>query len=377
MKIFDRLDLGEEKMAIGIICEYNPFHNGHIYHIKEIRKKYPLDTLILCLNGYFLERGEISILTKEEKTNIALLYGVDIVVELPTLYGCQSADIFASNSIQILHSLHVSKIIFGSESCNIEYLTKLAQKQLNNEFTLIQNHESYPKRLALSLEETNIIPPNDILAISYIKAILKNNYPIKVECILRTSEYHDTTSNDSIISAKNIREKLKRNENIKKFVPKEVLPYLKLPNETLLFQILKVKIISEKHLEKFLDVTEGLEFKLKKCIREVNSLEELIASLKSKRYTYNRIQRMLIHIYLGIEKEDTKIPLDFIHVLGFSETGKNYLNQHKKTFLLPFTSKQSKIKEIELNASLLYDVIMNTHTYEFEKKNKPLIIKRF
>ena len=120
--------------VIGIIAEYNPFHNGHIYHIEKIKEKYPDSILILVLNGYFLERGEISILTKEEKTKIALDYGVNIVLELPFIYGTQSADVFADISIKLLNNYHVNKIIFGSECNDVNMLTNIAKAQFKDDF---------------------------------------------------------------------------------------------------------------------------------------------------------------------------------------------------------------------------------------------------
>ena len=121
---------------IGMIAEYNPFHNGHIYHINEIKKKYPDSLLILILNGYFLERGEISVLSKEDKTKLALENKVDIVVELPALFGTQSADTFAEKSLFLLNALKVEILIFGSESNNKEMLWKLASEQVKSEFIL-------------------------------------------------------------------------------------------------------------------------------------------------------------------------------------------------------------------------------------------------
>ena len=112
--------------AVGIICEYNPLHNGHIYHIKQVKKLFPGKAIILVLNGYFLERGEVSILSKENKTKLALIYGVDLVVELPFIYGTQSADIFADAAIKILGYLGCSYLVFGSESNNVEILEKVA-----------------------------------------------------------------------------------------------------------------------------------------------------------------------------------------------------------------------------------------------------------
>ena len=166
---------------IGIIAEYNPFHNGHIYHINKIKEKYPDAILILVLNGYFLERGEISILTKEEKTRIALEYGVNIVLELPFLMGSQSADIFADASIKILNNYHVNKIIFGSECNDVNMLTNIAKAQFKDDFDeLVKNYMdegcNYPTALARACKVNFDFNPNDLLGISYIKAIILKLY---------------------------------------------------------------------------------------------------------------------------------------------------------------------------------------------------------
>ena len=168
---------------IGIIAEYNPFHNGHIYHINKIKEMYPDSILILVLNGYFLERGEISLLTKENKAKIALDYGVNIVLELPFIYGTQSADTFANMSIKLLNKLNVNKIIFGSECADITILEKLADTQLEPEFgkkvkAYLDEGINYPTALAKATNIDFEYKPNDLLGISYIKAIKENKFNI-------------------------------------------------------------------------------------------------------------------------------------------------------------------------------------------------------
>ena len=171
--------------AVGIICEYNPLHNGHIYHIEETKRKFPGKTIILVLNGYFLERGEVSILSKENKTKLALIYGVDLIVELPFIFGSQSADIFAEAAIKILGYLGCSYLVFGSESNNIEALEKVATIQNTPEYNkkvqeLLATGINYPTALAKALEiDVNVFNPNDLLGISYLKAIKRNNLNIK------------------------------------------------------------------------------------------------------------------------------------------------------------------------------------------------------
>lgn len=361
--------------AIGIVCEYNPFHNGHIYHIQKVKELFPDSILILCLNGYFLERGDISILSKEDKTQIALEHGVDLVIELPLFYGTQSADYFAEASIQLLWAIGITHLVFGSETTNIDYFTKIAIAQLAEEFTIetTKRGESYPKRLNLALQETNKFEPNDLLAISYIKAILKNNYSIKPVAIKRTNSYHDTISCDSIISASNIREKIRQNVNITNYLPKKANENLKQVDFQLFFFLLKAKILTDHHLEDIMDVTEGLENKLKKEIIHVNSFEELIEALKSKRYTYSRIKRMLVHILLGIKKTKTFLPVTYIHIIGFNEKGAAYLKKEKKNFSLPTKiDYQSIVYQYEMIGALLYDLLTHSNCSNFDIRNIPV-----
>ena len=366
--------------VIGIICEYNPFHNGHIYHIQEIKKRYPESILILVLNGYFLERGEISFLTKEDKTKIALDNNIDLVVELPVFYGTQSADFFADAALKILNELKVSKIVFGSESNNMEDLLDIAKKQIDSTYIpkvkqYLKQGLNYPTALAKSLNiQFDFNNPNDLLAISYLKAILKNNYKITPLSIKRTSSYHDKTSSNSIISASNIRNKLVNCENIDKFVPNAVIANIKIPNYELFFKILKVKILTTPNLEQFLSVDEGIENRLKKMVKISTNLEELIKNIKTKRYTYNKINRMFIHILLGITKESKDfISLDYLHILGFNNKGQKYLNSLKKELTVPLTiNKKSLLYQYEINAAIIFDLIQNTNTFKFEVTNKPI-----
>lgn len=365
---------------IGIICEYNPFHNGHILHLQEIKKMYPHSIIILVLNGYFLERGEISILTKEEKTKIALDYGVDLVLELPVFFGTQSADIFAEKAITILNYFQVEKIVFGSELNDISLLSKIVDQTMDETYQekvrlFLKTGVNYPTALAKSINtETNFNHPNDLLAISYIKAIYKNHFSITPISIKRTNSYHDLESNDEIISASNIRNKLHMHEDISKYLPIESKNAIHNPKQELLFYLIKSKILTTPHLEQFLDVDEGIENRLQETVKTCTSLDELICKIKTKRYTYNKINRMLIHILLGILKEDNKkAKLNYIKILGFSKKGQNYLKSIKdKLEISTVIDKNSIIYKTEIKASLIYDMINNTTTYFFEKKNLPI-----
>ena len=365
--------------TIGIIVEYNPFHNGHLYQINKVKELFPNSKIVVILNGYFLERGLISLETKEEKTRLALKYGVDLVIELPFIFGSNSADTFADASLYILDKLKVKRIVFGSESNDVTLLRKIASTQLEEGFdsrlkSYLDEGLNYPTALnkAIGIELNS---PNDLLGVSYIKSILKNNYSIEPITIKRTNDYHDNELNDSIVSASNIREKLNNNEDISKYIPEGNLVNI---DYSLFFQLLKYKILSDDNLDKYLTVDEGIDKKLKKVINEVNSIEELINSIKTKRYTYNRIMRMFIHILIGYTKDDrNKITNpEYIRLLGFSEEGSIYLNSIKKELDIPLITKythlDSIIKDYELKAAHIYEQLTNESVMTFELNNKPL-----
>lgn len=366
--------------SIGIICEYNPFHNGHIYHLEKIKEMYPNSILVLVLNGYFLERGEICILTKEEKTKLALLYGVDIILELPVLFGTQSADCFAESSLTILNHFKVKKLIFGSELNNTNTLKEIVNK-INSPIyqekvkKLLKTGLNYPTALAKAIDiNVDFNHPNDLLAISYLKTIQTKKFSITPISIQRTNNYHDLKSNNRIVSASNIRNKYKQKQNIENYLPKKSKETLLHFNETLYFQLLKAKILTTPHLEQFLTVDEGIEKRLLKAMEKSTTLEEFIKNVKTKRYTYNKINRMCVHILLGIQKKENDKNLSYVKILGFNTRGKKYLNTIKEDLSISTkVDKNSLQYRRELKASQIFDMLNNTNTYFFELKNKPII----
>ena len=277
-------------MTIGIICEYNPFHNGHIYHLKKIKKKYPNSLIILVMSGNITQRGDVSIINKWDKTEIALKYGVDLVVELPFIYATQSADMFAKGAMQILNELKVNMIVFGSEMNDKERLINLAKislsKSYENNLVKYLKKNSYAIASAKALQDlskVNLNTPNDILGLCYIKEIIKNNYHIEIDTIKRTNDYHSTKLED-IASATSIRNAIKLNKDISKYVPLETIE--KINSKFFLdnyFHFIKYKIISCDDLTIYNDIDEKLASRLKKYILTSNSLEEYINYIKSKK----------------------------------------------------------------------------------------------
>ncbi len=366
---------------VGIICEYNPFHNGHIYHLDKIKELFPDSLVILVLNGYFLQRGDVSIISKKDKINLSLMHDIDIILELPFIFGTQSADIFANTAVSILNYFKCEYLVFGSESNDINILNQITDYTINNKEEYdekvkmyLDQGENYPTAMAKALNIDFNFKPNDLLGISYLKSIKQNNYQIKGVTIKRTNNYLDTNSDDSIISATNIREKLNNSCDITKYVPYPTLSYINNINLNNYFDNIKYKIITDKHLEDYLDVDEGIQNRLKKVINECLNIDDLIEKIKSKRYTYNKIRRMLIHILIGYTKEDNNnAKLEYIKVLGFNQKGKKYLNKIKKDINIPLTPIKNSIQSnYELKSSALYDLITKGNNLEFEISNKPL-----
>lgn len=373
---------------IGLITEYDPFHNGHKYQIDKIKEMYPDSLIITLTSSSFTERGEVSIVNKWDKTKISLDNGIDLVIELPFVFSTESADTFAYSSIKILNELKIDTLVFGSETNDVLLFKTLADYQINNkEFDknvkeLLDKGINYPSALSKVLFNKfgkNIINPNDLLALSYVKAVLQINKNINLVSIKRENNYHDTSSNNKIISASNIREKLKNNIDIKPYVPSSTYKAIKDTkiNNNNYFNYLKYKINTDKNLSNYQTVDEGIENRLIKYINTSTSLDEFIEKVKTKRYTYNKINRMLIHILVGFTKEDKKNNSEpkYIRILGMNQKGKKYLSSIKKEVRLPILSKfDPYYLEEELKATIVYSLLINNPSLiEQEYKNKIII----
>ncbi len=372
---------------IGIIAEYNPFHNGHLYQIKEIKKRYPDSTIISVVSSSFTQRGDISLLNKWDKTKIALDQGIDLVIELPFVYSTQASDIFAEGAVKILNYLGIDTLVFGTERNTIKDLELLADIQINNKeyqekvkYYLNKglNYATSTNKALEDITNVKVDTPNDLLALSYIKQIKLNKYNIKCTNIKRTTSYHGSEIKNNISSASNIREMFVNKQDIDNLIPfdKKLLYKVSMNNY---LDILKYKVLSEDiNINKYQTVDEGIEGRIIDNITKVTTYEELIQNIKTKRYTYNKISRMLLHILTSFTKEEaSNIDIDYIRVLGFTTKGQEYLSKIKKNITIPiitgYKKNISKVLDIEYRVTRIYSLFTSANLIKKEYQIKPII----
>ncbi len=347
------------KKVLGIIAEYNPFHNGHLYHLENSKKATNCDYSVAIISGNFTQRGSTSIVDKWEKTKMALSNGIDLVLELPTLYSISSAENFADGSIKILNSLGIIDFLsFGSETSDINLLNNIADILYNEPNTykkaLIEELKkgfSFPKARENALlnylnnkNYSNILSsPNNILGIEYLKSLKKHKSKIQPICISRhKAHYNSTDIYNNIASATAIRKLLKNKDfnKIKNLLPnstysilmeninnKHIIRDLDIFEKEILYTLRKMSI---EEIAKLPDVSEGLEFTIKNAANSCNNIYNLLNKIKSKRYTQSRIQRVLLYSLLGITKNDIKISKDiipYVRILGFNNYGRKLISE--------------------------------------------------
>ena len=338
------------KNVVGLIVEYNPFHNGHLHHIQEIDRLFEDNIKIAVMSGDYVQRGEPSLINKFEKTKIALLQGVDIVIELPAFYSTQSAEIFAKSSVNLLNKLSCSHIVFGSESNDLDKLKRIATISLTKEFELslrgfLAEGFSYPTAFSKALFDEKL-GSNDILALEYLKAIKSTNSKIEPYSIQREKTGYYDDKKDNFSSATYIRKILLGNEKkenklnkIKNLVPE--FSYKILEENFGVFSclsdfydLIKYNIIkNHSELKNIQDLEIGLENRLYKYSLENLSFEDFFNEVLTKRITISRLQRILLHSLFNLtenitEKVKNRVP--FVKILGFSTKGQKYLNYLKK-----------------------------------------------
>lgn len=340
-----------KKITVGIIAEYNPFHNGHLLQITKVRESYPEANIIVVMSGNFVQRGQVALLDKWQRAQLAIQNGVDLVFELPFSFACRSAQYFAQGAVYLLNSLGmVDYLAFGAECADLEMLESIAVRSIQPEtITTLKSYMkqgySYPRALAASIG-TDIAPgvidaPNNILAIEYLKQIHMQNSNIKPLLILRTgSGYNDNTIYGNIASAGAIRTHLQNcglDEHICRVIPDVTYKAIEsaiadnrliLSDDKLsLLAIYKLRNISPEYLQEHCDVSEGLEYKIIKSAQTSCDISQLIGKLVDSRYHKGRICRIIMQALVGMNKVEQP---SYLRLLAASKCGTALLSVIKK-----------------------------------------------
>jgi predicted nucleotidyltransferase len=371
--------------AVGLIVEYNPFHNGHAYHLQASKEAANADVVIAVMSGNFLQRGEPALVSKWSRTRMALLNGVDLVFELPYNFATQKAETFANGAVSILDAIGCDSLCFGSESGDIssflhtiDYLTKHQRTYDEHIKRFMNTGVSYPKALSLAFQQLpdsenflDLAMPNNILGFQYIKAIKQQKSSIRPITVPRkNANYHDEHfSSATIASATSIRKaifsKSEGHFEIEQLVPE--------PTKQLLtdyyqdygifhqwenyWSFLQFRLIhcSPTELRGIYEVEEGLENRLIAAALVSESFHEFMQKIKTKRYTWTRLQRLCVHILTNALKTEMAKNLEratYVRLLGMTTTGKEYLNKRKTHFSLPLVSKLSSFKQKEITLDI-------------------------
>lgn len=316
--------------VLGIVAEFNPFHNGHKYLIEEAKKQTGAEACIIVMSGNFVQRGEVALMDKFSRARIAVSNGVDIVIELPAHISTASAEGFAFGAVSLLHQLNiVDSIAFGAETDNFELLDTISGLLLNetDEFKLqikklCEEGNSYPLARTKAIIDTlpdnikdeafeALNSPNSILAIEYLKALKRLNSEITPVPILRIGSGYNDTSFSNFSSATGIRQFLRNENNINECVPEQAHEQMKtystdrgfIFEEDIFPALINKLMTSDKdELCNYLDSNEFIANRILKNIYNIKSYEDLISTLSSKDYTLSRIKRVLVHILLGLDK---------------------------------------------------------------------------
>ena len=404
---------------LGLIVEYNPFHNGHLYHLKKSLEITNSTHSIAVMSGNFLQRGEPALFDKYKRAEMAVSNGVDLVVELPTLYACQSAEIFAHGAITLLNSLNcIDSICFGSEHGDIDLLVEISKILINepDKFkTLLKRNLDEGILFALArskalseymLNHTNLnidenklndvlSTPNNILGIEYIKSLLKHKSTIRPYSITRIqADYNSETIESNICSATAIRKTLKEYntlDSISNVVPIKTFELISksIDNnfnpmfDEYYFDTIRELVIRDLNiLNSYFDVNEGIENKIYKSVFSCKNIFELQQSIKSKRYTLTKVKRILNNILLGITKDDMNtvkniMKLPYVRILAFNDKGREIIKQIKLNSEIKIINKFSNVNfedDKVFETLIKYDIkATNMYNIPYYKNNMNLL----
>jgi len=341
--------------ALGLIVEYNPMHNGHLYHLNESKKLTNPDVTIAVMSGNFTQRGEPAIVNKWERAKMALENGIDLVIELPYAFSNQSANLFATGAVSILNHLKVDHLVFGSESGNIDQLWELARRTGDLEFQQ-RVKEKLDKGLSLPAAYQELDHryngSNNTLGIAYLSTIEKLNANLKPLTISRLASQHteEIPNHPTIASATAIRKMITEGADYGAYTPCQLDPSVAtLQNWESHYPYLRHKLLTTdpEDLEQIHDMVEGLEHRFIESAKSNSNFEDFVTGVKTKRYTRTRLQRICANVLTGTTKPDIaqwdlKKGASYIRILGFTGAGAQYLRQVKKEVEAPIYSTFSR-----------------------------------
>ena len=379
------------QQIIGIITEYNPFHNGHLYQIQQVKKQFPDAPLVIAMSGNFLQRGEPAIIDKWHRAAECLANGADLVMELPLMAAVQPADRFAYYGVWTLAQMGVTDLFFGAEHATFDFMHD-AQKAMEITGNFNKYHESFAKTYQQVIAEKvghQVDQPNDLLGLAYAKANLKLKAGISLHPIQRkNANYHDIELNDAgtIASASAIREALHhQNQDFEKFVPHQTAQDLKkqpLVSWDDFWIHLKMELLthSPQELEKIYGMAEGIQYRMIAMVQRsefAGDFDSWIKAVKSKRFTYTRLSRLATMTLLHITWDDVASfeAQPYLRVLGFSKKGQAVLHAAKKSCDHPIITNVSQdekkgILRIDYRAGKVYQAVCGN---EQDLKHAPIM----
>lgn len=351
--------------VIGVIAEFNPFHNGHEYLLQTAKKNLEADAIVIVMSPNFVQRGDLAVCNKWTRAEMALSCGADLVIELPACFALQSAEGFTQNAVYLLNALGIINFLaFGTEQESLQTLQNLADILVNQDSEI---HKEVRTRLKCGInfasarekviknflgKDIALNSPNNILAVEYLKALKQQKSCIQPYAISRKyAGHHDTVPDNSFASASYLRQEIKKEQLtiLKKYMPYPAFqllinkinhgeaPVFKDTLSTAIVANLRKTPISD--LKKIIDVTEGLENRIKRACEQYADINAILEAVKTKRYTHSRLERILLNSFLGLPHSWKQMRPAYLRILGFNDIGSKLLKQAKNAAFLPIISK--------------------------------------
>lgn len=345
----------------GIVCEYNPFHNGHRYLLDEAKKSGTTHTVCI-MSGNFVQRGDIAVTDKYVRAEEAVKNGADLVIELPLPYALGTAETFARGSVGLLDRLGcIDRLYFGTEN-GIEEIEQFIEETLTEDFndklkTNLDKGLSYPDAVSLSSDTDILRGSNNILAVEYMMQLRSIESDIEPCSVIRKGAGHNSQKADGeFMSASTLREKIKNGESVDGFLPDGgIFTEIADINRLTLPVLSALRRMNTDEIGKIADVNEGLEFRIEKAVKKASSLDELIELIKTRRYTNAKIRRIILSAYLGVTREMQNYIPNYINVLALNKKGAEIVAKIKENSQIKVVTGMADRKHLCTKDKELFD----------------------